>query len=82
MMTLIKTTAQEEACKHTLMTIIGFDIYIGSSRYLTVYLTTNNSIEIICEDIANYIEAIKTYLFIKGYEYNYLKGLYYVNKFI
>ena len=29
MMTLIKTTAQEEACKHTLMTIIGFDIYIG-----------------------------------------------------
>ena len=82
MMTLIKTTAQEEACKHTLMDIIGFDIHIGRERYLTVYLTTNDSIERICEDIAKYIEAIKTYLFIKGYEYNYLKGLYYVNKFI
>lgn len=82
MITLIKTKAQEEACKHTLMDIIGFDIHIHEEKYLTVYLTTYESIERVCENIAKYIEDIKTTLLINNIEYNYLKGIYYVNKFI
>lgn len=82
MITLIKTKAQEEACKHALMDIIGSDIHIHEEKYLTVYLTTYESIERICEDIVKYIEDIKTILLINNIEYNYLKGIHYINKFI
>lgn len=82
MITLYKSKAQEEAKKDTLMDIIGFDIHIGYNSYLTVYIVTKKPIEKVCEEIREYVEALKTYLFIKGYKYNFLKGLYYVNKYV
>lgn len=82
MITLYKSKAQEEAQKNTLMDIIGFDIHIGYNSYLTVYIVTEEPIEQVCEEIKEYVIALKTYLFTEGYAYNFLKGIYYVNKYV
>ena len=73
-----------KSIKHWFVTELGHEIFEDTilKRYKVKRTERRLIIEKVCEDIAKYIEDIKTILLTNNIEYNYLKGIHYINKFI